>query len=324
LTSQSPSRWAVLAAFAAIYLLWGSTYIAIRFAVADIPPFLMSGSRFVIGGLVLMLWARAHGAALPSRRNVMAAAITAVMMFVLNNGALVWAAQYVPSGTLALFVGATPMWMVLLDWWRPTMHGRQAGGVRPTMPIFAGLLLGFTGIVLLADPANMASHGPQYVAGVVAMLVGTVGWAAGSIYSRQAQASLPDSPIMCSGLQLLTGGLMLMALAGGTGEFAQFQLSDITLRAGISWAWLTLAGSIIGFGSYIWLLRVSTPARVGTYAYVNPIVAVLIGWAIGGEPLTERTILAAAVIIGAVMLINNSRNAKPKPRIVARASESAA
>ncbi len=323
-SSTTPARWLIIAAFAAIYLLWGSTYIAIRFAVEVIPPFAMSGTRFVVAGLLLMLWARAQGAPWPTRLNWRTAMIAAVMLFVLNNGALVWAAQYVPSGTLALLVGATPLWIVLLDWWRPTVHGRQAGGVRPTLTVFLGLLLGFFGIVLLAGSGEMASARPEYAIGIVALLVGTVAWAAGSIYTRQVSSALPDSPILCSGMQLFSGGVMLIALSIVSGESAGFQLADITLRSGLSWFWLVICGSILGFGSYVWLMRVSSPARVATYAYVNPVVAIFLGWALAGEQLTPRTIVAAAIIVAAVMLINSARSRKPAARPVVLASESTA
>jgi len=321
--SAVPARWLLVAAFAAIYLLWGSTYIAIRFAVEVIPPFAMSGTRFVVAGLLLMLWARAQGAPWPTRLNWRTAIIAAVMLFVLNNGALVWAARFVPSGTLALIVGATPLWMVLLDWWRPTIHGRQAGGVRPSNIVFGGLLLGFFGIILLAGSGEMASARPEYAIGIVALLIGTVAWAAGSIYTRQASAGLPDSPIMCSGMQLLGGGVMLITLSMVTGESAGFQLADITLKAGLSWVWLIICGSILGFGSFVWLMRVSAPARVATYAYVNPVVAIFLGWALAGEQLTPRTLIAAAIIVAAVMIINSARYRKPAPRPVVLASETA-
>lgn len=322
--SVEPPRWRVIAAFAAIYLLWGSTYIAIRFAVEVIPPFTMSGSRFVIAGLVLMFWARSQGAPWPSRVNWRAALVSAVMLFVINNGTLVWASQYVPSGTLALIVGATPLWMTLLDWWRPTLHGRQAGGVRPTNTVFLGLLIGFAGISLLAGSGDMGQLGPNYALGIAAMMVGTVAWAAGSIYTRQAAGSLPGSPVMSSASQLLGGGVMLLALSLTSGEMASFQWAEMTSQAAVSWLWLVVCGSIIGFGSYIWLMRVTTAARVSTYAYVNPIVALFLGWALAGEALTLRTVVAAVVIVGAVMLINTARIRKPAARPVALASETSA
>jgi drug/metabolite transporter (DMT)-like permease len=321
--STPPKRWQVVAAFAAIYLLWGSTYIAIRFAVEVIPPFTMSGTRFIVAGLLMVFWARSQGAAWPTRLNWRVAATAAVMLFVLNNGSLVWAARYVPSGMLSLIVGATPLWMVLLDWWRPTMHGRQAGGVRPNNLVFVGLLLGFFGIILLAGSGDMAAARPEYAIGIVALLIGTVAWAAGSIYTRQTSAALPDSPLMCSGIQLISGGAMLVSLSALTGELASFQLVDVTLKAGVSWLWLVVCGSILGFGSYMWLMRVSTPARVATYAYVNPVVALFLGWALAGEQLTPRTLIAAVVILSAVMIINSARNRKPAPRPVTLANETA-
>ena len=192
-SSAAPSRWMIVAAFAAIYVLWGSTYITIRFAVEVIPPFLLGGTRFIVVGLLLTAWARAQGAQWPTWGQWRATLVASVLFFVINNGALVWATQYVPSGMAALLIGATPMWMVLFDWWRPGLHGRQAGGVRPSNVVIGGLLLGFFGISLLADPAELIAERPEYAIGIVAILVGAVSWAAGSIYTRQAAAALARS-----------------------------------------------------------------------------------------------------------------------------------
>ncbi len=310
----APSRWALLAAFAAIYVVWGSSYVFIHFAVETIPPFLMGGLRFSLAGLLMIGWARAHGARLPTWVHWRSAAVGGVLLFLINNGALVWAAQAVPSSMMALLVGITPMWMVLLDWWRPSVRGRQAGGVRPTNWVFAGLVAGFFGITLLVSPGDFAAGSTDAAIGVVAILIGTVGWAVGSLYTRQA--SLPDSPILTTGMQLFTGGVMLLALSATTGELGRFNPADVSPVSLLAWVQLVIFGSVIGYGSYVWLLRVSTPARVATYAYVNPIVAVFLGWALAGETITLRTVLAAAIIIGSVMLINNTRQPKPAARAV--------
>lgn len=314
--TQAPARWAVWAAFAAIYLIWGSTYIGIRFAVETIPPFLMGGSRFMMAGLLMMVWALARGAKWPTWSQWRSASIAGFVLFVLNNGALVWAAQHVPSGVLALLIAATPMWMVLLDWWRPSVHGRLAGGARPTNMVFAGLLLGFFGILLLANPTQLGEISPNFAIGVVVTLIGSVAWAAGSLYARQAD--MPESPILSTALQLFVGGGLLLALGLASGQAAGFDLAQVTAQSAVSWVYLLIFGSIIGFGSYVWLLRVSTPARVSTYAYVNPVIAVFLGWLLADEPLTPRTMIAAAIIIGSVMLINSTRHRKqaaPRPAL---------
>jgi drug/metabolite transporter (DMT)-like permease len=320
LPASGLNRWSVLAAFAAIYFVWGSSYVFIHFGVETIPPFLLGGVRFTIAGLLMMGWARTHGAAAPTRAHWRAASIAGFMMFLINNGAIIWASQYVPSGLLALLIAATPLWMVLFDWWRPTLKGRQTGGIRPNNLVFAGLLLGLVGVALLVNPAKAAGSSANYMIGIlVVFLLATSAWAGGSIYTRQAQ--LPDSPILCTGMQLFTGGLMLLALSVVTGETNSFTIAQVSARSALSVCYLIMAGSIIGFGSYIWLLRVSNPARVATYAYVNPIVAVGLGWALAGEPINERTLLAAAVIIAAVMLVNTARTRKPSRPAVTRTAE---
>jgi len=234
------------------------------------------------------------------------------MLFMLNNGGLVWASQFVPSGMAALLIGATPLWMVLLDWWRPSIHGRKPGGIRPSNTVFAGLLIGFFGILLLVNPSGLADAGHEYAVGVVVILLASVAWAAGSIYSRQSDQ--PASPILATGMQLLSGGLMLMLASAVAGEIASLNIAAITPRSAVSWLYLAVFGSIIGFGSYVWLLRVTTMARVATYAYVNPVVAVFLGWALANEPVTLRTIIAAAIIIAAVMMINSARTRAAAPR----------
>lgn len=307
--SRAPSRWLLLGAFTAIYLVWGSSYVFIHFAVESIPPFLMAGARFTVAGLIMILWARMQGAPIPTLRHWRSAAIAGFPMFLINNGALVWASQTVPSGMVSLIIAITPMWMVLLDWWRPTLHGRMAGGVRPTWTVFAGLVLGLGGILLLASPGATMTGGEansrDISIGVLVILIGTVGWAAGSMYARHAEQ--PASPILATGMQLLLGGIMLLVLGVVTGEAARLELAHIKPLAIFSWAYLVIMGSIIGFGSYVWLLRVASPARVATYAYINPVVGVILGWALAGETISERTILATAIIIVAVMIVNDVR-----------------
>ena len=292
-------------AFAAVYLIWGSTYLGIRVAIRTIPPFTMAGGRQLVAGAVLWLWARALGAERPTRRQVRDAAIVGGLLLVCGNGAVVWAEQWVPSGLVALLVGAVPLWMVLLDWvW--------GGGRRPGPLLVVGLLWGLGGVALLVSGDQIAAAGPRDLAGGVVVLMGGVCWAAGSIYSRRA--SLPRRPRMGTALQMLWGGILLLALGGVGGEWRDFDPAAVSGASLLAVAYLIVFGSIVAFSTYIWLLRVSTPARVSTYAYVNPVVALFLGWALAGEPLTARTVVAAFVILSAVALISVRSRPRRPPR----------
>ena len=300
MSAQPVSRWRLIAAFFAIYIVWGSSYIGIRFAIESLPPFLMAGVRFSLAGGVLIVWARLRGAPAPTWANWRAAVIVGAILFLASNGLLVWAEQSVPSGLTALIYATIPLWMVLLDWLRP------GGAVRPGWPVFFGLALGLVGIALLVGPDKLAGSGGVNPLGALALLIGGFIWAGGSIYSRQA--ALPRSPLLSTGMQLFGGGILLLALAAVSGEVVTTQWSAILPRSVIALVYLAIFGSIIGFTAYVWLLQVSTPARVGTYAYVNPVVAVILGWAMAGEALTARTLLASAVIIASVVIVVGYRN----------------
>lgn len=296
--SDSPAHqhapwWLVVTAFAAVYLIWGSTYLGIRFAVESIPPFLMAGGRNLAAGTALFAFARWRGAAAPSWIQWRDAALAGMLMLVIGNGGVTWAEQRVPSGTAALLVALTPLWMVLLDWLRP-------GGVRPRALVGAGLVVGIAGVALLAR-----GHGEHrdaaYGWSVVALMASSFGWALGSIFNRSARK--PSSPFMSVAIQMITGGAVLISLGGAQGEFGQFHLGRVTAVSLGSWLYLTVAGSIIGYTAYVWLLHVSTPARVATYAYVNPLIAVLLGCTLGHEVFSHELLVAGALIILAVALI---------------------
>jgi drug/metabolite transporter (DMT)-like permease len=288
-----PARWLIIAAFAAVYLIWGSTYLGIHVTVQYIPPFFMMGSRFALAGLILFIIARAQGAARPTRLQWRNAIVVGALLFLLNNGILVWAAQHIPSGILALLVASVTLWTTLIDW---VFHGH-----RPTPATFLGLLFGFGGLALLITPGS--AHLGDAIAPVAAVMVvfGTIGWASGSMYSRQAD--MPQSPLLSTGMQLLSGGLMLVSLGLVTGEGARLDVSAIPMHAILWYLYLFTFGSIIAFTAYVWLLRVTSPTRATTYAFVNPVVALILGAVLGGELLTERVVVAAVLIISAVALI---------------------
>ena len=300
-TTSGHSPALVIAAFAAVYLIWGSTYLAIRFAVAELPPFITAGVRFLVAGAILLLWARLQRDPVPEPRERRGAIIGGLLLLLGGNGAVVWAEQFVPSGIAALIVATLPLWMVLLEWGRP-------GGSRPRSGVFVGLALGLAGIALLLDPTD--ATGGVDVVGTVVLCLGSVSWAAGSIFMRHVP--MPKSGLMSNATQMLAGGVGLALLGAVAGEFGRLDLAAASPRALLSVAYLIVFGSLIGFTAYTYILRVSTPARVSTYAYVNPVVAVLLGWALAGEAITVRTLAAAGVILLSVAIITLSSGSRRK------------
>ena len=296
LASRTP-RTQILLAFLAVYTIWGSTYLAIRFAVATMPPFLMAGVRFLIAGSILYLWLRLRGAERPKLIHWRSALVIGALLLLGGNGGVSWAEVHVPSGLAALLVAAVPLWMALFDWLRP-------GGIRPTGLTLLGLLIGFAGVALLASQAEASGTGPQLI-GILALLVATCCWAIGSLYARSAP--VPAMPLLGTGMEMLAGGAALVLVAGVTGEFGQVHFAAISLKSLLALAFLIIFGSLIGYSSYVWLLRHVSAARVSTYAYVNPVVAVFLGWAFASEPITWVTLVSAAVIISSVALITISR-----------------
>ncbi len=292
--TTAPRRSWVILAFAAVYLIWGSTYLAIRFAIETLPPFLMAGTRFVIAGGLLYGWARWRGAGKPARTHWWAAVIVGGLLLLGGNGSVVWAQLRVPSGVAALLVALVPCWMVLLDWLRP-------GGTRPAPQVFLGLLLGLVGLAWLIGPDAIMGGGRVDLVGAAVLAFASLSWAAGSIFSRHLPTASP--PLLTIGMQQLAGGACLLAFAALAGDFGRLDLAAVSTRSSLALVYLVAFGSIIGFSAYMWLLRVSTPARVSTYAYVNPVVAVLLGWGLADEALTARIGVAAAVIIAGVALI---------------------
>jgi drug/metabolite transporter (DMT)-like permease len=287
-------RWRVIAAFAAVYTIWGATYLFIRFAIETLPPFLMAGTRFLIAGGVLYGVAWLSGATRPTRAQWGAAALVGGLLLLGGNGGVVWAEQSVPSGLAALLVAMAPLWMAVLDWVRP-------GGIRPSNGVALGLGLGFAGVILLVGPDELVGGGRVDPVGAGVLILASLSWAAGSVYSRHGQR--PASPLLGTGMQMLAGGVLLLLVGSATGEWVGFDYRAVSLRSLASLGFLIAFGSLIGFTAYLWLLRVTTVARASTYAYVNPAVAVFLGWALAGEALTLRTLLAAGVIVAAVVVI---------------------
>jgi drug/metabolite transporter (DMT)-like permease len=306
------SRLLLVAAFGAVYLIWGSTYLGIKYAIETIPPFLMAGSRFLIAGALLCAWSVLRRGASKERLAGRAswphwrtALVVGGSLFLLGNGGVTWAEHRLASSLAALLVATEPLWIVLLSWSRPN-------GERPGPKTLLGLLVGFAGVWLLISPAaNGASR--VDVVGAVAVLLAAFSWAAGSIYSLRAP--VPRSPLMASGMQMLAGGVLLVLASGLTGEWSRFTVADVSWRSLMAFGYLVFFGSVIAFTAYSWLLHAVAPARAATYAYVNPAVAVALGWAFGGEVMTQRTVLGAAVIVASVGLITTYKrreNAKPR------------
>jgi drug/metabolite transporter (DMT)-like permease len=294
----------VLAAFAAIYLIWGSTYLAIRFAVETLPPFLMTGVRFIAAGLAMYLWARLRGVSRPSGSQWAAATLVGVLMLLFGVGGVSWAEQRIPSGAAALLVAVGPLSMVLVDW-------LFFGGERPDARVVSGILLGLVGVALLIGPEQLAGAGRIDTFGVAVILFGTVTWSFGSLYSRGHD--LPSSPTLATGMEMLAGGLVLLVVGSAFGEWSALGETRVSARSVLALAYLAVFGSIIALGAYLWLLKWVSPAKVVTHAYVNPVVAVILGWALAAEPLNARTLVASVVIIAGVFVITVRRERERLP-----------
>src|SRR3984893_7047260 len=302
----TPKRISIILAFAGIYLIWGSTYLAILFAIRSIPPLLMAGTRFLIAGIILYLAARFAGA--PRSRLVewRTALIVGACLLLGGNGGVTLSEQYVPSGVAALLVATVPIYMTLLSW----LFGIFA---RPSMITAAGLAGGFIGVGVLVGPAlrfSSTGESPYAWIGMSILLCSSLIWSAGSLYSRGAQNA--SSPFLAAGQQMLCGGALLFIAGMARGEFRHFDPRHITTQSSIAFVYLVLIGGIIGYLSYAWLLRYCEPAKVATYAYVNPIVAILLGTWFAGERLTLRTLIGAALIIGSVAIVIMAQQMKAK------------
>jgi drug/metabolite transporter (DMT)-like permease len=297
----APNRRLVIASFLAVYLIWGSTYLGIRFAIETIPPFTLSAARFGLAGLIMLVAAIVMRAPKPTAPQIRTAAIVGCLLMLANS--LVGVAEKrIPSGVAALIVGLTPVFMVLLEWARP-------GGRRPTVIVAIGLTIGLIGVATLVGPSSFGDGQRIDLIGAGIVAFGSLCWSSGAIYSRHAPK--PQSGVMNSAIQMLVGGVFVAILGVWRGELATFSIGQISARSAIAWTYLLIFGSLIGFTAFVYLLRVSTPARVATYAYVNPVVAVILGWLVGHETISPRMLVAAAIIVGGVAIITAGEGRGP-------------
>ncbi len=292
----APNRILLIGAFGAVYLFWGTTYLAMRYAVVDLPPFFMAGTRFLLAGGLLYAWLRRRGVSKPGRAHWPAAVIVGGLMLLCANGAVAWAEQFVESGLTALLLASMPLWMILLEWLSGT-------GRRPSLKVGLSLLVGMVGVAFLAVPTELAGVAAPHLLGSCLILTAALCWATGSILSTRLR--LPESPVMGAAMQMLAGGTLLLVLSGAVEDWGTITLGT---NAVIAWLYLVAFGSLISFSAYIWLMRVSTPARVATVSYVNPVVAVLLGWLIADETISLRTVVSAALIVTAVAVIIRSKS----------------
>jgi drug/metabolite transporter (DMT)-like permease len=287
-----------VAAFSAVYLFWGTTYLAIRLAIETIPPFSMAGIRFSLAGGLFFIWCYLRTRNLPSLVDWKKAAIPGILMFVTGNGLLTWSELFVPSGFAALIIATIPIWMVSLHWF-------FSDGKRPKPIIMIGIALGLAGVVLLmgVDHQNFKSlqKGGSTILYTLILLFAAISWASGSLYTRKVKMSV-DLPMTIS-MQILIGGLILLMIGFIIGEWSEMAVPEISLMSVTAIVYLILFGSILTYSAYVWLLRVSTPARVGTYAFFNPLVAVILGWLILDEPITLQTVFGAFLILLSILLI---------------------
>ena len=296
--AEKKSRSRILLAFAAVYVVWGSTYLFIKYAIETIPPFVMGAARFIIAGLLLYALARWRGGKKATTEDWKLAAITGVLMLGMGNGAVVWSETRVPSGIVALIVSSVPIWVVLLDWLRPR-------GSRPRPAVFFGLALGVAGMIILIGPRAIIGQGHVDGLGAGVLLIGSMSWAVGTLITRHTKRS--GSPQVISALQMMAASAAMLAISIITGELRDFTPSAVSAKSVLSFIYLITFGSIIGYTAYVYLLSAVSATKAATYAYVNPVIAVLLGWAFANEPIAMRTGIAAAVILAGVALITTAQ-----------------
>src|ERR1043166_2936283 len=309
---SAPKRSVVIVAFAALYVIWGSTYLGIRFSIETIPPFLMAGARFVLAGLVMYAIAWSQGITKSTWRNWRTSLIIGACLLLGGNGGVTISEQYIDSGLAALIVAIVPIYIALLRW-------ATGMATRPTPIMWMGLAGGFVGVAILFGPGlHLHSPGGRNPAiGITILLVTSFIWSAGSLYSRATKHA--PSPFLPAAQQMICGGILLLLEGVVTGELPRFHPGSVSMLSLGSFVYLVIIGAVVGYTAYIWLLRHCDPAKVATYAYVNPIVAVLLGTLFAGETLTMRTLIAAALIIGSVALVITAQQlrARVKPPISA-------
>ena len=290
--------WKTLLAFAVIYFVWGSTFLAIRVGVHEVPPFLLAALRFIVAGTVLYAWMMLQGEKAPNRREWLSVGVLAVLIFVIDYGLLFWAEQRVASGVAAVMMATIPVFMALSE---IIFLGTQ----KITTRLVVASLVGIAGVMVLVSRSLNFGGAPIDRLGAIALIVASISWSISSALTRKLP--LPKSKVMSSGAQMLTGGLMLAVTAAALGEFRGFRPSQVSSGAWLSLLYLIVAGSIIAFTAYVWLIHHESPTKVGTYAYVNPVVAVVIGYFLGGEALGARTIMGTACVLVSVIVITTAK-----------------
>lgn len=298
-------------ALIALYIVWGSTYLAIRFAVETIPPFMHASLRFLVSGVILFLWRRAAGDPVPTKSNWKSTAIVGTLLLLGGNGLVALAEKTVPSGIAALMISTSPFWLVLFESFR-------AGGTKPNWQSILGLVVGFGGVFLLIGPAEITGSEQAFdTFGIILLLFAPLLWSLGSIYARGAD--MPKSTLMSTGMQMLAGAVALLIVSVLAGELNGFSFGQVSARSWWGLIYLITFGSLVGFVAYGWLLHNAPVSLFSTYAYVNPVVAVFLGWLLANEELNARIAVASAIIIGAVIFINYARQLaarKPQAQLV--------
>jgi drug/metabolite transporter (DMT)-like permease len=300
--SAHPPVWKTVLAFAIIYFVWGSTFLAIRIGVHEVPPFLFAAMRFFVAGLALYAWMRLKGTPNPSPREWGAATLLAICIFVLDYGCLFWAEQRVPSGLAAVMLATIPVFMALSE----ILILRTQ---KLTLRLAFALLVGLGGVAVLVSHSVSFGEAPIDPRGAMALVLASISWSIASSLTRKLP--LPESKAMSAAAQMLTGGVMLGMVAAALGNFREFHIQTISRSAWFALAYLIVAGSIVGFTAYVWLIHHQSPTKVGTYAYVNPVVAVTVGYFLGGETVGPRTILGTLLVLVSVIVITTTRAKKP-------------
>ena len=306
--ASPPRAWKVLLAFAIIYFVWGSTFLAIRVGVREVPPFLLAGMRFLVAGVVLYGWMRARGTPSPTVREWSAATFLAILIFVFDYGLLFWAERRVPSGIAAVMMATIPVFMAIAE----IVFLRTQ---RLTLRLGLALVVGLAGVAVLVGHTMSLGEAPVDTAGASALIVAAVSWSVAASLTRKLP--LPAAKAMSSGAQMLAGGILLTLTAALLGEFRGFHVQAVSRGAWLALAYLIVAGSIVAFTAYVWLIHHESPTKVGTYAYVNPVVAVLVGYFLGGEAIGPRTIVGTLLVLVSVVVITTTPKAKVKLKSVA-------
>lgn len=296
----------LIACFAAIYVVWGSTYIAIRLLADTLPPFTMVGLRFLIAGALVYGWVYTRPVERATARQWRSASLAGLFLIFFGTGAVVWAVQHVDSGLVALLVGMEPLWMAVLIWVLPFARDREH---RPTLGTFAVLALGFSGAAILAAPTEVLGA-PIHLPSVLVVAFGCISWAGGSLWLRQAD--MPESSWESTAIQMLVGGAALSAYGLAIGEWGAFDPSAVSLTSLLAFAYLVVFGSLVAFSAYAWLIQHAEPTLVATHAYVNPVVAVFLGWWLADEAITTRTVLASVLIVGSVVLMTTEEGRRKR------------